>query len=480
MTSVTTNPAIEQAMASVAAAAARAAQDPLRPVYHFHPPANWMNDPNGTIYAGGYFHLFYQHNPYGDQWGHMHWGHARSRDLVHWEHLPIALWPSHELGEEHCFSGCAVVRGDDRPMLIYTKVGPGERGQRPPNEQWAALGSDDWITWEKHPDNPILALETHGGPPYAGPWRDPFVFEIEDRRFLVLGGDYDDVTSVALYEAEDDTYARWRYRGELASAPRTGPTFLECPNFFWVDDQWVLLTSPYRPVEYQVGDFDPDAATFTPATSGVLDPGWRPNHSPAHFYATNIAYAPDGRCILFGWVRGFPADKGWNGCLALPRVLTIGPDRRPRQQPIAELADLRSRHQRFAAAELPAGTTVIATALTTRAEIDLTLVPPAAGTVELTLRAQDAGVPSLSVRYDGRELRLSHTVVPLELAPGTPLRLRLFVDRAVVELFVNDGAVAITTVEELPVGLVDVEVTTSTKGTQLVSFDAWDLMPVMA
>ena len=84
-------------MAARRAAEPRAASDPTRPAYHFHPPAGWMNDPNGTIYHSGWYHLFYQHNPFGDRWGSIHWGHARSRDLVRWEHLPIALGPNREL-----------------------------------------------------------------------------------------------------------------------------------------------------------------------------------------------------------------------------------------------------------------------------------------------------------------------------------------------------------------------------------------------
>src|SRR5262245_20696977 len=99
--------ALARAITSASNAVARASADPARPVCHFRPPANWMNDPNGLIQHRGWYQLFYQHNPYGDQWGHMHWGHARSRDLIHWEHLPIALWPSKEAGEEHVFSGCA-------------------------------------------------------------------------------------------------------------------------------------------------------------------------------------------------------------------------------------------------------------------------------------------------------------------------------------------------------------------------------------
>src|SRR3954466_7846509 len=128
--STSPNIAIERAMQSVAAAIPIAAGDPQRPHYHFGPPANWMNDPNGTIYANGYYHLFYQHNPYGDNWGHMHWGHARSRDLVHWQHLPIALWPSEELGEEHVFSGCATITEGSVPILFYTKVGPENDNKR--------------------------------------------------------------------------------------------------------------------------------------------------------------------------------------------------------------------------------------------------------------------------------------------------------------------------------------------------------------
>src|SRR5438445_5714872 len=91
--------------AAVQSAVARAAADPSRPIYHFRAPAQWINDPNGPIQYKGVYHVFYQHNPYGDQWGNMHWGHARSSDLIHWEHLPIALAPSKGRGEEHVFSG---------------------------------------------------------------------------------------------------------------------------------------------------------------------------------------------------------------------------------------------------------------------------------------------------------------------------------------------------------------------------------------
>jgi beta-fructofuranosidase len=90
----------------------------LRPSYHFLPEKNWMNDPNGPIHINGDYHLFYQYNPNGDEWGSIHWGHAKSKDLIHWEQMPIALHPSPERGEDHCFSGCSVIQ-DGRPVIIY-------------------------------------------------------------------------------------------------------------------------------------------------------------------------------------------------------------------------------------------------------------------------------------------------------------------------------------------------------------------------
>src|SRR5947209_1310601 len=96
----TTGPtSLEKADEAIRTATTRASADLLRPTYHFHAPAQWMNDPNGPVLFKGWYHVFYQTNPYDDQWNHIHWGHARSRDLLHWEYLPIALAPSAERGE---------------------------------------------------------------------------------------------------------------------------------------------------------------------------------------------------------------------------------------------------------------------------------------------------------------------------------------------------------------------------------------------
>ncbi len=488
---MTPNPAIAQAMTSVAAASAKAAADPRRPCFHFGPPANWMNDPNGTIYHNGYYHLFYQHNPYGDDWGHMHWGHARSRDLVRWEHLPIALWPSHELGEEHVFSGCARVNAAGEPLLFYTSVAHGAAGQRPPNGQWAAVGDPDWTTWRKHPANPIFRLETHGGPDFEGDWRDPYIFAADGRTFLVLGGNCGDTAAVALYEAADATLAHWTYRTLLHTEPRHQTRFCECPNFIPVDGKWVLLTSPYRPVEYIVGDFDLASLTFAPQQRGILDPGHNA-FAPANFYATNTLFAPDGRCILLGWVRGFAAGRGWNGCLAVPRVLSIGPDNRPRQTPIAELATLRGAHHAAGPVTLTGAAQDVDRLERPVAEMWATLDPGDAPRCGLTLRPagrEPSGRgPDLEIVYDRQTLTVTGDglvgAAPLALEPGAPLDLHIYLDGAVLEVFAaaqgEPPRVAITHAVDLPLDGLVVAAQAWGNAAYLTAYDRWEMTPIRA
>lgn len=422
---------LDRAERSVAEAAPRAAADPSRPVLHFRPPAQWMNDPNGTIFLDGWYHVFYQHNPYGDAWGHMHWGHARSRDLVRWEHLPIALWPSEAQGEEHVFSGAASLLGDGRPILFYTSVGPDR-----PNEQRAALPLDaQGIKWEKHPANPILTTKLPDGTTLGPGMRDPFPFRVGDRTFLVVGGDTDKESVIPIWEAADPSLWKWDYRGIAWRAPKSEMEFPECPNFFPLDGRFVLLTSPYRPVEYRVGDFDLGSYTFKPVAQGRLD-------ASDQFYATNTATAPTGECILFGWVRGFEAGRGWHGVLALPRVLTIGPDGHPRQRPIAALESRRRK-----AVDFPAQ--VDAKGLSTRdvpadpIEVLATLkIGPSSRAV---LRLGRGG--AAEVAFDGKSLHVAGVEVPLpDSAPSDRIDLRIFLDRTVLEVFANDGTTVATRV----------------------------------
>jgi beta-fructofuranosidase len=376
--------------------------------------------------------------------------------------LPIALWPSLELGEEHVFSGCAAVNGLGETLLIYTSVKSGDRETRLPNEQWAARTRDpDLLTWEKHPANPILALATHGGPAFRGDWRDPFIFKAGDRTFLVLSGDHEQVAEVALYEAGDDTLTRWRYRGPLYRTTTDKSRFLECPNFVKLPPaasqpnpaqgtpapEWLLPISPYRQVEYVTGVFDAGSLTFTAQQHGVLDAG---AGEAANFYASNIVCDDQGRCLLLGWVRGFPKGRGWNGCLALPRLLSMGADGRPRQQPVPELAALRGRHQQAANIRLAGDGHFLTAVQGDTLEVDVTFALGSAHAVGLRLHSSElAGTEhpeSVAVRYDGSTLQVAGTELPLAPAAAGRIRLHLFLDKSVLELFVDDGRAAVTRV----------------------------------
>ena len=482
MTSLT-HPAVEKAMQHVAAATAHAAADPTRPVCHFRPPAGWMNDPNGPIFRDGWLHLFYQHNPYGDEWGHMHWGHARSRDLVHWEHLPIALWPSLEAGEEHVFSGCARVNGQGEMLLFYTSVKRGDRESRPPNEQWAARPLDsELLIWEKHPANPILALADHGGPPFRGEWRDPFIFAAAGRTFLVVGGDYDEIAEVALYVAEDTTLTRWHYCGPLYQTTQEQTRFLECPNFVELppaaghqaspSGNWLLLTSPYRAIEYVSGAFDPIALTFTPHQHGVLDPG---AGKECNFYASNLVFDAQGRCILLGWIRGFASGRGWNGCLALPRLLSMGSDGRPRQLPAPELQALRGRQYPCIAQTLEPGADRLLNIQGNTLEIDVTFALGSAQAVGVLLHSD---TDSVAVRYDGSTLHVAGSEVALASNPDHTIRLHLYIDKSVLELFVDDGRAAVTRVITPLRPMEGIELFAEGGSAQTTDLSVWDLLPI--
>lgn len=474
------NPHIDKAMQSVEAAVARAQADPERPVYHFLPPAYWMNDPNGPIYYYGWYHLFYQHNPYGEDWGYMHWGHTRSRDLVHWEHMPIGLAPSYEAGEEHVYSGCARVNGQGELLLFYTSVKTGTREERNGNEQWAARPLDaELVTWEKHPSNPVLALGTHGGPPFHKEWRDPFIFTAEGRNFLVLGADTDTSNLVALYEAVDDSLLRWRYCGPLVQEERIPGRFLECPNFVQLQasqpggkPKWILLTSPYNPVEYTTGEFDVETLTFTPEQHGILDAGHRKH---PNFYATNLLTDADGDWVLLGWVRDFDLGHGWSGALALPRLLTVDDDGHPRQQPYPALQSLRGQHHSAGAFPVADGSRVLSGIRGDALEIQVKLQLGTAAAAGLRVRSSDDGRAGFEIRWDGTTLTVAGVAVPLSAGSDRTLELQVFLDRSILEVFANGGRVAMTRVIYPPAQDQSVAVFVEQGAAEVLQAEAWQM-----
>jgi beta-fructofuranosidase len=408
-----------------------------RPKYHFMPQANWMNDPNGLIQWKGVYHLSYQYNPIGVGFGSMHWGHASSRDLVHWTHLPIALAPTPGgPDKDGSWSGCAV-SNDGVPTLVYTGVHP--------QVQCLATSDDEMIVWEKDPHNPVIS-----GPPEgldATGFRDPCVWREDGAWYMVLGSGARGVGGmILLYQSQD--LRDWEYIGPLLQGriEETGHNW-ECPNYLRLGDRRLLIFSPepFRQAHYYVGD--QDAHRFAPSVHGLLDHG-------GLYYAPQAFIDERGRRISFGWLlegRTKEATEvaGWAGVQSLPRELTLGDNGDLVQRPIEELASLRSDHQRIASRTWEGRETlgIAGDSL----ELDLAIRPQGAmaglevlrspGGEERTVVMYDPARQVLSVDSrrasldDGAQGRLAEA--PLALEDGS-LRLRVYVDRSVVEVFANE------------------------------------------
>ena len=449
---------------SAEAPRARLAGDRHRPQYHFLPPANWMNDPNGLIQWLGQYHFFYQYNPLAAEWSRPSWGHAFSSDLVHWVDLPIALAPGTEgPDKDGCFSGCAVVhRG--RPTLVYTGVWP---------EVCCLATSDDdlLMDWQKHPGNPVIS-----GPPsglrVAG-FRDHSVWQEDGGLwYQAIGSGIEGVGgAVLLFRSLD--LQRWEYLHPLYTGAQLPPgappagTMWECPDFFplkseGLDGQQVLLFSAFD--DASKTQLDPlwfsglyTGLRFTPRSWGKLD------HGTSMFYAPQSFLDERGRRIMFGWIRedrsrASQLAAGWAGLASLPRVLSLGTMGELLSGPAPELQNLRGVHFGLAGQAIPAGGGLMLEEVRGDAlEIDVTFAaPPSAepGIVGLCLCSSPGGEEQTLLTYDfgGGRLAIDRSRSsldpeaghepqsgPLPLGPGEALRLHVFLDHSVLEVFANSG-----------------------------------------
>lgn len=421
-----------------------------RPSYHFLPEKNWMNDPNGVCWYGGKYHLFYQYNPTGDEWGNLHWGHAVSEDCVRWEHLPAALYPSREEGEVHCFSGSASVDGA-LPLLYYTSVGEGERDSACGAQQWYAYSEDGMLTWKKGKENPLLTGEIHRDMEVLE-WRDPFVWKEEDGWYMVLGGLSEGRGVVLLYHSCDQKH--WEFLHVLMRNACEGEGTWECPNYFKLGDKAVLVYSPGSrggmPC-YFLGT-EEEGHHFLPSEEGVIDhAGWE------GFYAPNSFVDNRGRRIMLGWMpenaRGDLVVPGWKGVQSLPRELFLK-DGRLGMRPLPELVSLRGEREEVV--DLAPGTCwqagTAGKALEILAEFDTEQVN---GVLEIDVFASEDRRERTTVRYDrqedtifvDREKSNAEGLTSRKLLDcgrlGRPghIRLQIFLDYSTLEVFINEGSV---------------------------------------
>lgn len=339
----------------------KAQYDLTRPKYHFHAPSQWMDDPNGVIYYKGYYHMMYSLNPDTDKYragmvyktgssnwttsdpdwtgGITVWGHARSKDLVHWEHMPVALYPDTENDEYYIWFGCTAINDEGIPVAIYTSIGYEDRNPTSSAIQHIWTGDDDLITWKPVKEaNPIMTEKLHGGHK-IWEWRDPFMFRQNGKAYLILGGKQDASDGgkavVLLYEPTNPAFTEWKYKGILFEFPDPELRSCECPNIVNIDGKWVMLISPHGPVQYFVGDLDAENCKFDWQTCGYVD-------RSTHFYATNVVTDEKKRRLMWGAIEGFSNPSGWNGINSLPREISLTSNGKLRQKVVDEIIELRA------------------------------------------------------------------------------------------------------------------------------------------
>ena len=205
---------ITNAMNYIREALPMAQKDCSRPRYHFVPPAGTMVDTWGAVLHRGYYHLFYDINTDGKKERFVgSFAHIRSRDMLRWEQLPIALTPSEEKGELRCNDGCVVIDPSGRALMYYTSVFYDDGKKH--REHTPVRGDDDLITWERIEEAMPITIKNHNGPFYKTGWSDPFIFSCRGRTFMLLSKcvTSDGENQIPIYEAVDDSWLNWEFRG---------------------------------------------------------------------------------------------------------------------------------------------------------------------------------------------------------------------------------------------------------------------------
>ncbi|MBB1079309.1 glycoside hydrolase family 32 protein [Limosilactobacillus sp. STM2_1] len=420
--------------------------------YHITTPGGWLNDPNGLCFFKGYYHVFYQYHPYSAEWGPMHWGHVRSKDLLHWEQLPTALVPGDKEDSGGCFSGSAIVK-DDRLYLFYTGHNyyqDNDTDHFYENQNMAY--SDDGITFHKYSQNPIITTPTDN----TQHFRDPKVWQYDSEYYMVIGSQSksNHLGRILLYKSSD--LINWKSCGPIACSKgkETEGWMWECPDMFELNGQNVLICSPMgikaqkktflnlSQVCYSIGELNYQQAAFSGTAFKEVDQGH-------NFYATQTMLTPDGRRILIGWMSPFEEKMdeqadGWAGSLTLPRELILE-NNCLKSRPIKELQQLRTA-------------TILDKEIVLTGNKQLSVTDPqhteylfkvkneTPQTFAWQINDANGTIIKLAVRHNQVTLfRRGKNDQYRYATLTTPLTdIHIFVDTSSVEFFINDGAVSFT------------------------------------
>lgn len=281
------------------------------PVFHMKVPTGWMNDPNGFSVYKGEYHLFFQYHPYSRNWGSMHWGHVKSRDLIHWEHLPVALAPDQIYDKEGCFSGTAI-EDNGKHIIAYTSVYY-EDGIEEPDKirQTQSIAVGDGVYYTKQENNPVIdkKLLPEGASPTD--FRDPKIWKSGDRYHMIVASRDQDGRG-QLLKFISDNLKDWQYQAVFYKSDKKLGRMWECPDYFEIENTKVILVSPQdmqaEGLQYHCGNGSlyllgyEKEGHFYEKYIDSLDYG-------IDFYAPQSLRTTDGRRIMIAWMQSWDVNS---------------------------------------------------------------------------------------------------------------------------------------------------------------------------
>lgn len=470
--------------------------DTERPAFHLTGGCGWINDPNGFSNYKGEYHLFYQYHPYSNIWGPMHWGHVKSKDMLTWERLPIAMAPDKEYDNFGCFSGSALELEDGRHLLIYTGVHTPDPGREADVVQTQCLALGDGVNYEKYEGNPVIKPDTLPEGSSCADFRDPKIWQEDGMFYTVAAGmNAEGNGQIALYRSKDAF--SWEFCSILDTSSAKLGRMWECPDFFELDGKHTLLVSPMAMMpdgkDFHVGhntlaligSYDKETYQFTRETLQPIDCG-------IDFYAPQSLLTPDGRRVMVGWMQAWsnskfvPPGVKYFGQMSIPRELEIR-DGRLYQNPIRELLNYRGEQVLFRDVEVD--------------EQERTLDGVEGRLVDMTVTVQDIrklkklvvkvaaddtyytavsfmpkkGLLNLDRNCSGYLYDIVHSRdIPVETKEGK-LKLRFLLDRFSLEVFINDGEKAGTMALFTPMDAK--AITFQAEGSTRIDVEKYELLP---
>ena len=408
--------------------------------FHLEMPKGLVNDPNGLCYHQGKYQIFFQWNPFGCEHKHKHWTYTQTTDFINYTKPQIALAPVDKFDKDGCYSGSARSK-NNKLEIIYTANLKDEQNIRYPRQVLVKQDDDGKFIKEK-----IIIDTVPKG--YTTHFRDPYIFTKNNRSFIILGAQRENLTGCALiYEEIDEN---WIFRGELKTQLTDFGYMWECPNLFTIDDKDILVFCPQglkaQKYQYQyqnlyqagylIGQFNPDTLEFTHGEFHEFDMGF-------DFYAPQVL-VHENRHILIGWVgmpdklQDYPTiNDGWVHSLTLPRELILKNDKLY-QRPISELNELNQN------TITKVNTDKISLSTNKKLEISIPLkdISSWQGKLkfndEYILLTYDKNTSVFTI--DRNQLKLGGKGIRQFLVKAQDeLNLSVYIDSSIIELYLQDG-----------------------------------------